>query len=129
MTHTPEETANLALVRAVYDHVLIPFDPSRVDDFIAPDYRQHSPLAADGREALRTFLNWARETSPRAEHRVKRMFADGDHVIAHVHVVLEPGDLGFAVVDIFRIENGKLSEHWDVIQNVPAESPNPNGMF
>jgi len=129
MPYTPAETANLALVRAVYDHVLIPFDASRVDDFISPTYIQHSPLAADGPEALKGFLKWAKETSPRAEHRVKRMFADGDHVVAHVHVILEPGDAGFAVVDMFRIADGKLAEHWDVIQNVPTDSPNPNGMF
>ena len=123
------ETANLALVRRVYAEVLGPLDSSQVDELFAPDYCQHSPLANSGAQALKDFLDWARAASPLAEHRVKRLFADGDHVIAHVHVIIEPGTAGNAVVDIFRIENGRIAEHWDVMQPVPELTPDKLSMF
>ena len=127
--HSEQEAANLRLVRAVYDHVLEPLDASRVNEFFAPGYIQHSPMAETGAESLKAFLTWAKRVSPDARHHVKRMFADGDHVIAHVHVVIEPGTAGNAVIDIFRIEDGKIVEHWDAMQPIPAESANHNGMF
>jgi predicted SnoaL-like aldol condensation-catalyzing enzyme len=123
------EAANRRLVRAVYEQVLDPLDSSRVDEFFAPDYIQHSPLAATGAAGLKAFLDWARAHSPDGRHYVKRLFADGDHVIAHVHVVIRPGDRGNAVVDIFRIENGTIAEHWDVAQEIPARSANDNDML
>ena len=53
----------------------------------------------------------------------------GDYVIVHVHAVREPGTRGNAIIDIFRLENGKVVEHWDVIQPVPEKAANNNGMF
>lgn len=129
MRYTPSEEANLRLIATVYEHVLGALDSSRVDELFAPDYVQHSPLAATGAAGLKAFLDWARSHSPGAKHSVKRMFADGDHVIAHVHVVIHPGDRGNAVVDIFRIENGKVAEHWDVAQELPERSANDNGVL
>jgi len=129
VSYSPLEEANRRLVLNVYEHVLQPLDSSRVDEFFAPGYIQHNPMARTGADGLKAFLDWARSTSPNAEHRVKRVFADGDYVVAHVHVIINPGDRGNAVVDIFRIQNGLVAEHWDVAQAVPAESANSNGMF
>jgi predicted SnoaL-like aldol condensation-catalyzing enzyme len=129
MTHSAEEEANRQLVLDVYQHVLQPLDSSRVDEFFASDYIQHSPLAATGAEGLKFFLDWAKRTSPDAEHRVKRVFVDADHVIVHTNVIINPGEAGLAVIDIFRIANGRIAEHWDAAQAVPAESANLNGMF
>ena len=123
------EEANRRLVANMYERVLKPLDSSRVDEFFARDYVQHNPLAATGAQGLKDFLDWARARAPAAEHRVKRMFVDGDYVIAHVHVIINPGDLGNAVVDIFRVAQGRIAEHWDVAQEVPTESANANGMF
>jgi predicted SnoaL-like aldol condensation-catalyzing enzyme len=50
-------------------------------------------------------------------------------VVEHTHVTIEPGTRGNAVIDIFRVQDGLIAEHWDVIQEVPAESRNDNGMF
>lgn len=127
--HTEREEANLRLVRGVYEHVLQPLDSARVDDYFAPGYIQHNPMAKTGADGLKAFLDWAKSTSPDAEHRVKRMFADGDYVIAHVHVIINPGERGNAVIDIFRIEKGRVAEHWDSAQPVPETSSNENGMF
>ena len=123
------EEANRRLVANMYERVLKPLDSSRVDEFFARDYVQHNPLAATGAQGLKDFLDWARARAPAAEHRVKRMFVDGDYVIAHVHVIIIPGDLGNAVVDIFRVAQGRIAEHWDVAQEVPTQSANTNGMF
>jgi predicted SnoaL-like aldol condensation-catalyzing enzyme len=123
------EEANRRLVTTMYEQVLKPLDSSRVDEFFAPDYIQHSPLASTGAQGLKDFLDWARAKSPAAEHRVKRVFVDGDYVIAHVHVIINVGEPGNAVVDIFRVANGRIAEHWDVAQEVPAQSANANGMF
>ena len=126
---TAREEDNYRLVARMYEQVLQPLDSSRVDLFFAPGYIQHSPMAATGAQGLKDFLDWARARSPRAEHRIKRMFADGDYVIVHVHVIINPGDRGNAVVDIFRIAAGRIVEHWDVGQEVPAQAANDNGMF
>jgi len=129
MRYTPEEDANLALVRGLFDEVLNPMDSAAVDRFIAADYIQHNPKVENGREPLKAFLDFIRGESPTAVHDVKRLFADGDHVIVHYHVRRWPGDAGFAVMDIFRIADGLIVEHWDVSQDVVVDGPNVNGMF
>lgn len=129
MAYTVEESANLKLVRDIYEQVLIPMDRTRVDEFIAPDYIQHSSLAEPGVAALKAWLDMVRVQSPEARQTIHRMFADGAHVTTHVHVVRWPGDPGLAVCDIFRCADGKVVEHWDVIQEIPENPVNPNGMF
>lgn len=129
MAYSDQEKRNLDLVAAMYDAVLKPMDSSQVDRFIAPGYVQHSPLAASGPEPLKRFLNHIRAESPEAVHDVKRMFADGDHVIVHTHVRRHENDSGLAVVDIFRVENDMLVEHWDVIQEIDPAMPDPDTMF
>lgn len=129
MVHTPEESANLKLVRDVYEQMLIPMDSSRVDEFISPDYIQHSSLTEPGVAALKAWLDMVRVQSPDARQTIHRLFADGDHVTTHVHVVRWPGDPGLAVCDIFRCKDGKVVEHWDVIQEIPENPVNTNSMF
>ncbi len=60
---------------------------------------------------------------------IKRAFSDGDIVILHCHWMRSPGDRGDAVVDFFRVKDGKVVEHWDVIQSIPATAANTNTMF
>ncbi len=129
MARSEAEQRNYDLVMGLFAEVLNPLDSSAVDRFIAPDYIQHSQLAEPGRDALKAFLDFARARSPGAVHDIKRSFVEGDHVIVHYHVRRSPDDPGLAVIDIFRIENGLIAEHWDVLQDVPSESSNPNSMF
>ncbi len=129
MASTAEEQANHDHVIAMYHNVLMPLDSSRVDDFIRPDYIQHSMLAEPGVQSLKDWLDARKLDSPDAVQTIHRSFADGDHVIVHVHVSRWKGDPGFAVVDIFRLEGGMIREHWDVLQEVPEKPINPNGMF
>jgi len=126
---TPEEQANLDQVLTMYREVLIAMNPDKVDEHLSPRYVQHSSLAEPGLEPLKRFLRQVRSDSPAARQTIHRAFADGDHVIVHVHVERWPGDPGLAAVDIFRCEDGEIVEHWDVVQEVPARPINPNGMF
>ena len=129
MSRTPEEEANLRLVLEMFEQVLNPMDSAAVDRFIAPGYIQHSPSVGPGRERLKAFLDMIRQQTPEAVHDVKRAFVDGDHVTVHYHVRRWPGDLGWAVIDIFRVEDGMIAEHWDVMQDVTEGGPNPNSPF
>jgi predicted SnoaL-like aldol condensation-catalyzing enzyme len=129
MARTAQEQANHDHVIAMYQQVLMALDSSRVDDFIAPDYIQHSSLAEPGVQALKDWLDARRLDSPDAVQKIHRSFADGDHVIVHVELHRWPGDPGLSVVDIFRMENGMIKEHWDVLQEVPENPINPNGLF
>lgn len=129
MAYDAVEQANRELVLAMYHAVLIPMDSSRVDDFISPDYVQHSSLAEPTVAALKSFLDHVRIESPDATQTIHRVLADGDLVAVHLHVVRWPGDPGLAVMDLFRCANGLIVEHWDVIQDIPAKPVNSNPMF
>jgi len=93
-------------------------------------YRQHNPLVEDGQDGLNKFVSWIGKNHPGAHGDIKRVFADGDYVILHSHWHgLFGGATGEAVVDVFRVEGGKVVEHWDVIQPIPEKSANTNTMF
>ncbi|HSV79365.1 MAG TPA: nuclear transport factor 2 family protein [Ramlibacter sp.] len=126
---TAEENRNLELVLEMYREVLLKMDSAAVDRYMAPDYVQHSQLAEPGVAGLKTFLDYVRAATPDAVQEIKRAFVDGDHVVVHTHVRPVPSEPGLAVVDIFRVQDGRVAEHWDVIQPVPTSSPNPNPMF
>lgn len=129
MSRTAEEQANLDLVLRMFAEVLGSMDAAAVDRFISPRYIQHNQMAEPGRDGLKRFLDMIREQTPEAVHDVKRAFVDGDHVTVHYHVRRWPGDMGWAVIDIFRIEDGLIAEHWDVMQDVVEGDPNPNSPF
>lgn len=129
--HTSQEQANVKTVLELYEKALNQHDFGGAAKHLGSRYIQHNPLAEDGAEGLKKFIEWRKQKFPHAKSIVKRAFADGDYVILHVHSTREPGALGVAIVDIYRMENGKVVEHWDVIQDVPDESKvkNKNGMF
>jgi predicted SnoaL-like aldol condensation-catalyzing enzyme len=129
VSRSDTESANLQLVLDMFAHVLNPMDSAAVDRFIAPGYIQHNQAAEPGREGLKRFLDMIRAATPEAVHDVKRAFVDGDHVTVHYNVRRWPGDLGWAVMDIFRIEDGMIAEHWDVMQDVVEGGPNPASPF
>lgn len=97
----------------------------------ADKYIQHNPGVKDGRDTfIKLFAAYIEKSKYQAT--IKRVIAEGDLVVVHSHSVSDPGnakDRGEAVVDIFRVENGKIVEHWDVVQSVPEKSNNSNTMF
>jgi predicted SnoaL-like aldol condensation-catalyzing enzyme len=118
--------------RVVVDYYQTAFDgnPEKaVADHFGDRYIQHNPDAANGPEAFIGFVKWLRSEHPQVTLQIKRVIAEGDIVATHSHLILEPGQPGRALADFFRLENGKVVEHWDVIQEVPEKTANPNGMF
>lgn len=100
-----------------------------VESYLGGAYTQHNPEADDGPEAFIGFVHALREANPELELQIKRVVAEGDLVVTHSNLILTPGEPGLALADIFRLQDGKVVEHWDVIQPVPDTSANRNGMF
>jgi predicted SnoaL-like aldol condensation-catalyzing enzyme len=121
--------ANKKTVLEFYEAGLNKKDFEAASKYFGPKYIQHNPGAPDGIEGFKTFVNFLRSKFPNSHSEIKKTFADGDFVILHVHAVREPGTLGRAIVDIFRLEDGKIVEHWDVAQDIPEKMPHNNGMF
>lgn len=93
-------------------------------------YIQHNPGAADGTQAFIDFVLFFKGMFADMNIEIVRTIAQCDLVMTHGHLTLFPGDPGLAVADIFRLDNtGRIVEHWDVVQEVPEESLNDNGMF
>jgi predicted SnoaL-like aldol condensation-catalyzing enzyme len=120
------------IVLAFYEAALNEKDAEKAAAFLGDTYLQHNPMVADGPEAFLRFVRFRGERFPDSHSEVKRVLAEGDLVALHIHSVLVPGTPGRAIVDIFRVEGGKVVEHWDVIQNIPEQlfpPLNDNGLF
>jgi predicted SnoaL-like aldol condensation-catalyzing enzyme len=121
--------ANKKVVIDFYEKGLNQKDYEAAAKYFGPRYIQHNPTAPDGPEGFRRLVTLLKEKFPNSHSEIKRVIAEGDYVVLHVHSVREPGQRGRAIVDIFRLENGKIVEHWDVIQEVPETAANSNTMF
>lgn len=98
------------------------------ETYVAPDLIQHNPTMADGREAAVAALTGLM-SNPASSSEVKRIVVEGDLAVVQFHGRLDATGPGAAVVEIFRLSGGKIVEHWDVFQMVPAQSANTNTMF
>jgi predicted SnoaL-like aldol condensation-catalyzing enzyme len=121
--------ANKKNVVEFYEKAINQKDFEAASKYLGSRYTQHNPTAPDGPEGLKGFLAFLKGKFPQSHSDIKRVFADGDYVILHVHAMREPGTRGRAIIDIFKLENGKIVEHWDVGQDVPEKAANSNGMF
>ena len=101
-----------------------------VAQYVAEPYIQHNPGVADGGKAfIDAFAPFLKE-HPQSHADIKRVVAEDDLVVVHVHSQTAPDDRGEAVIDIFRLdENGKIVEHWDVVQPVPEKTASGHTMF
>lgn len=126
----PLEDANKAIVRAFYEMSFRDHQPTRAAQaYIGEKYIQHNSRVPNGAAAFYSFFEKYFKDNPLASSTIKRMVAEGDLVVLHAHAKSNPEDRGRAIIDIFRVENGKIVEHWDVIQEVPERSANGNTMF
>ena len=121
--------ANEKTVAAFEDAALNRKDFDAASKYLGPRYTQHNPNAADGPEGLKGYITFLKDKFPNNRSEIKHIFADGDYVIVHDHAVRELGTRGFAIVNIYKLENGKVVEHWDAIQPIPEKAANNNGMF
>lgn len=123
-----KEDANRQIVIDFYERFFTAHDLTAAE-VIADEYTQHNPQVPDGKQPfIDFFTGWFAE-NPQSKSRIVQTAADGDLVWLHVHSTNGPDDPGLALVDIFRVKDGKLVEHWDVIQSVPATAANTNTMF
>jgi predicted SnoaL-like aldol condensation-catalyzing enzyme len=121
--------ANKKAAVAFYDAAINRKDYAAAVAYLGPQYKQHNPTAADGAEGLKSFIEFLKSRFPNQKGEVKSVIAEGDKVVLHVHSTRGDGTPGRAIVDIFRLENGKIVEHWDVVQPVPEKPANNNGVF
>jgi predicted SnoaL-like aldol condensation-catalyzing enzyme len=94
-----------------------------------PHYIQHNPQAPDGFEAFVQFVEGFAQQFPQMSLEIKRAIAEGDMVVTHSLLKTSPEDRGTAAADFFRLEDGKVVEHWDVLQPVPESAANDHPMF
>ena len=121
---------NKRFVAEFYDIIINQKDFERAKPYMGTRYKQHNPLVKDYPEGLGEFIEFLKTNAPEAHSEIIQSFAEGDYVILHVHSLRRPNTRGRAIIEIFRLdENGLIDEHWDVIQEIPETSANPNGMF
>ena len=121
---------NKKIVTDFYEGVFLKHQvKAYADQYIGEKYTQHNPHVPDGKAPFVNYFTGHFKENPDAKSVIKRAVAEGDLVFLHVHSTQNAQDRGVAVVDIFRVENGKIVEHWDVQQDVPEPSANNNTMF
>lgn len=98
-------------------------------ELLTERYIQHNPQVPTGKEGFLKAIPGFYSMFPDLKMEIKKLFADGDYVIAHSHYQFTKEGNGSAVVDIFKIKDGKVDEHWDVLQEIPAQAANNNTMF
>lgn len=126
----PDLATNKRNVREFYAMMFNDCRPREaIERYAGAEYIQHNPHVATGKDGFIAYFERMARDCPGKEVVFKGAWAEGDRVILHCHQIWPEG-LEYAGIDIFRLdEQGKIVEHWDVLQVLPSESANPNGMF
>ncbi|MDX2195823.1 MAG: ester cyclase [Cytophagales bacterium] len=129
-TNQELEESNKKVILQFYQKAFNELDTNAVDEFISEPYIQHNPNVPNGKKPVKELISWLATNQPKGVNEFKRIIADSDYVVLHVrYVPNDSANVELACVDIFKLKNGKITEHWDVQQNVPAKSANTNTMF
>lgn len=123
----PDNTElNKSIVISFYNEVLIQRNEKAIDNYIDDKYIQHNPNIPNGKQALKNFIA---NVPSNTQGKIVRVIAEDNLVVLHVKRYKQGGEKNRVIVDIFRVEEGKIVEHWDVIQAIPNYSKNGNTMY
>lgn len=126
----PEEE-NRRIVMAFYEEALIKLQPrAAFERYASEDFVEHKPDVPEGtRTATIVFLEGLTKEMPKPTWKILRTVAEGDLVVLHASFTPADGAPPYAIADIFRLRNGKIVEHWDIVAPPPKEQLNPNSRF
>ena len=110
---------------AFFDHKPV----EAVLKYVSPNVIEHDPTTANGREGILAYFKKRDWSKSEMQDKIYREIAQGDMVVVHHHIVDHPGERGMAAIDIFRVKDGLIVEHWDVLQPVPEKPANTLSMF
>jgi len=122
-----QNASNKKMVADFYQELFGDKNPAAIDQYVGDTYIQHNPSLPDGKDALKKAAAVWFKGQPKDTVDVKHLGADGNFV--YIHTKSKRGNKTFSIIDIFRVENGKITEHWDIMQEVPAKSANAHPMF
>ncbi|MGW0180264.1 nuclear transport factor 2 family protein [Nocardia sp. NPDC003345] len=126
MTNDNSTLRNKELVQHVYSE----FTAGNIEVLrtaLHEDFLEHSPGNPSGRDAFIDYIGTAPVAASRLE--LARVIAEGEYVVVHYRMIPPDGDPDLAVVDIWRLADGKIVEHWDTLQQIPDAAQIPHGMF
>lgn len=122
------EEKNKQLATKAYQRIFGDQDISAIDEYIGKDFIQHNPTIADGPEGIKALLKMlSSQGVPKQKINFKHAAAEKDIVFLHSRYEMAGKEWRF--IDIYRIENDKLVEHWDAMMPMPDERANNNPMF
>jgi len=96
--------------------------------YLGSNFKEHSFNSIDGLAGLEQGIKFLIK-HPNSDIIIKRILAEHDLVMLHVHTILEPDTLGYAMMELFRVEDGKVVEHWDISESIPDHLYHKNGVF
>lgn len=124
-----QEQINKQIVLNYMTHVINGRNFDAIGDYVTEDLIQHNANLPNGIEPLREFWTGFFESTPDGDFRIVRVIAEDDFVVTHSQFTPNPELLGLVVVDIYRVEDGLIAEHWDVVSEIPEETVSGNSVI
>ena len=123
-----QQEKNKQMVTSAYQRIFGKLDTTSVDEFMSKDFLQHNPTIADGQDGVKALVRMlVSKGVPKQKIEFKHVIAEGDIVILHSRYEMAGKEMRF--IDIYRVQNNKIVEHWDAMMKMPEKRANNNPMF